>query len=64
MKNICNGSGSGLVGRAVRIPASATFYLPNVHLNRKYKNKGKEAGNGPSLKIPKRYLCHKSSAIY
>ena len=26
------------------------FYLPIIHLNRKDKNKGKEARNGPSLK--------------
>ena len=35
---------------AVQIPTSAIFYLPNVQLNRKDKNREKEAGNGASKK--------------
>ena len=31
-------------------PNIGKFYLPIVHLNRKYKNKEKEAKYGPSLK--------------
>ena len=34
----------------MQIPASAKFYLPIVHLNRKDQNKEKEAVNGPSSK--------------
>ena len=53
------GSGGGSVGRAVaydtrdprfQIPKLAKFYLPIVRLNKKDKNKEKEAGNGPSFK--------------
>ena len=34
------------------LPSTAKFYLPILHLNRKDKNKEKEARNGPSLKNP------------
>ena len=35
-------------------PTIGKFYLPIVNLNRKDKNKEKEAGNGPSLKKKKK----------
>ena len=40
----------------VQFPTTANFHLPIAHLNRKAKNKEKEAGNGPFLKKEQQWV--------